>query len=242
MIDVVMMFRDGGPFMYVLLLFGLVGTPFAVLSALGVGAAKARLPASIGWALFTGSALVGLLGTWMGTSMAYEAAARASAEMRQMLIANGISVAMYTTVGWLLLVGMGLLLVAWTAWLPAVVAPGPEGKLDGASAGASIGGGILGCLLGVAAVLLVLGPSGVFEAGPVWMFLPTISLMTVPAMVLASLRISEEPDHRGTHRRHTLHARHRRLPRCRAARRSVRGDGRGARVPGRGRGYARDEG
>ena len=46
--------------------------------------------------------LTGLLGTIQGLVMAFEAVARASAETRQSLLAQGISVAMYTTMGGLL--------------------------------------------------------------------------------------------------------------------------------------------
>lgn len=43
--------------------------------------------------------LIGLLGTIWGLIMAFDAVARASAETKQTLLANGISVAMYTTAG-----------------------------------------------------------------------------------------------------------------------------------------------
>ena len=46
--------------------------------------------------------LVGLLGTIMGLVMAFQAVAKASAETKQTLLANGISVAMYTTAGGLI--------------------------------------------------------------------------------------------------------------------------------------------
>lgn len=46
--------------------------------------------------------LTGLLGTIWGLIMAFEAVARASAEMKQTLLAQGISVAMYTTAGGLI--------------------------------------------------------------------------------------------------------------------------------------------
>jgi biopolymer transport protein ExbB/TolQ len=46
--------------------------------------------------------LTGLLGTIWGLIMAFEAVARASAEMKQTLLAQGISVAMYTTAGGLM--------------------------------------------------------------------------------------------------------------------------------------------
>jgi biopolymer transport protein ExbB/TolQ len=43
--------------------------------------------------------LTGLLGTIMGLVMAFSAVAKASAETKSVLLANGISVAMYTTAG-----------------------------------------------------------------------------------------------------------------------------------------------
>ncbi len=46
--------------------------------------------------------LVGLLGTIMGLIQAFDAVAHASAEMKQTLLAAGISVAMYTTAGGLI--------------------------------------------------------------------------------------------------------------------------------------------
>lgn len=46
--------------------------------------------------------LIGLLGTIWGLIMAFEAVAKASAEMKQQLLAQGISVAMYTTAGGLM--------------------------------------------------------------------------------------------------------------------------------------------
>jgi len=46
--------------------------------------------------------LTGLLGTIMGLIMAFSAVAKASAETKQTLLANGISVAMYTTAGGLM--------------------------------------------------------------------------------------------------------------------------------------------
>jgi biopolymer transport protein ExbB len=46
--------------------------------------------------------LTGLLGTIMGLIMAFSAVAKASAETKQTLLANGISVAMYTTAGGLI--------------------------------------------------------------------------------------------------------------------------------------------
>ena len=46
--------------------------------------------------------LTGLLGTIMGLIMAFSAVAKASAETKQVLLANGISVAMYTTAGGLM--------------------------------------------------------------------------------------------------------------------------------------------
>jgi len=46
--------------------------------------------------------LLGLLGTIMGLIIAFEAVAKASAETKQTLLANGISIAMFTTAGGLM--------------------------------------------------------------------------------------------------------------------------------------------
>ena len=46
--------------------------------------------------------LIGLLGTIMGLVLAFQAVAKASAETKQVLLAQGISVAMYTTAGGLM--------------------------------------------------------------------------------------------------------------------------------------------
>jgi biopolymer transport protein ExbB/TolQ len=46
--------------------------------------------------------LTGLLGTIMGLVLAFQAVAKASAETKQALLANGISIAMYTTAGGLI--------------------------------------------------------------------------------------------------------------------------------------------
>jgi biopolymer transport protein ExbB/TolQ len=48
------------------------------------------------------STLLGLLGTVLGLIQAFEAVAHASAEMKQTLLAAGISIAMYTTAGGLM--------------------------------------------------------------------------------------------------------------------------------------------
>ena len=57
--------------------------------------------------------LIGLLGTIWGLIMAFEAVAKASAEMKQQLLAQGISVAMYTTAGGLMVAIPTMLLAAY---------------------------------------------------------------------------------------------------------------------------------
>lgn len=54
--------------------------------------------------------LLGLLGTIMGLVIAFQAVAKASAETKQAMLANGISVAMYTTAGGLMVAIPTLLL------------------------------------------------------------------------------------------------------------------------------------
>lgn len=196
MLDPVTLFREGGPFMYVLMLFALLGVPVAVLVALLVGGLRLRFPASIGWGLLCLCAGVGLLGTYLGNSMALEAAARASAEMRMKLIANGISVSLYTTIGWQMLVPLGFLGVTGTAWLPALLAPGPDRRLDLPAAGSALGGAAIATLAAFGIIAARIGLGQLFDAGPVVLLLPPVAFLAVVAVVLSSLRISEDRGHR----------------------------------------------
>ncbi len=94
MVSPVTMFVEGGFFVYVILLVGVVHA--ATLIAQAVQVKKIDLIPLL-WALMICTVLIGFLGSLTGLIMAFQAVARASAEMKQTLLAHGISVAMYTT-------------------------------------------------------------------------------------------------------------------------------------------------
>lgn len=87
-------FRDGGPFMYVILLAGLVHGAAILLQF--VLAKKVDLTPLL-WALLLVVFFLGLLGTVSGQVMMFKAVATASPEYKQAMMASGISVSMYTT-------------------------------------------------------------------------------------------------------------------------------------------------
>jgi hypothetical protein len=93
------MFSEGGFFMYVIVLVGLVHAATLIVQAVRVK--KLNLIPML-WALMICTFLIGCLGTVSGLVMCFQAVAKASAETKQTLLANGISVAMYTTAGGLM--------------------------------------------------------------------------------------------------------------------------------------------
>ena len=99
MMDPAIILRDGGYFMYVILLTGVVH--FAVL-ALQVARRRTMNLVPLLWALVICTVLLGFLGSVMGLIMAFQAVAKAAPEVKQTLLAAGMSIAMYTTSGALL--------------------------------------------------------------------------------------------------------------------------------------------
>jgi hypothetical protein len=197
MIDPVVLFADGGPFMPLVAGFGMLGGVLACLVVLVVGGLKLRVPASAGWVLLTLTAVLGLLGTGMGVSMAEQAVQNASPEMRPLILANGISVALFVQTAWLLFVSLSFVVVAWLASLPALLAPGPGAQVSFESLGGAVLGAVAGTL--VAAVLLfgTVGLDGMRDAGPVSFLIPPLAVLTMFAMFLGTLRNSAEPVHMG---------------------------------------------
>lgn len=100
MVDPATMFMEGGPFMYVLLLM----VPVHLLLCL-VQAALARHIdiRPLLWGSVAAQVLTGFLGSLLGMILAFQAVAHASAEMKQTLLANGISVSMFTATGGVML-------------------------------------------------------------------------------------------------------------------------------------------
>ena len=87
-------FSQGGPFMFVLLLAGLLHT-MMVFTQLGLSKKIDLMP--LLWAGLLGIILTGMLGSVSGMIQAFKAVAMASPEMKQSLLAAGVSISLYTT-------------------------------------------------------------------------------------------------------------------------------------------------
>ncbi|MCO4745758.1 MAG: hypothetical protein KC912_13275 [Proteobacteria bacterium] len=94
---VVVMFKEGGPFMYLLLL-GFPAAALATLVLMVFGAFRFRVPLGIWLAPAFAMLAVGWAGTALGATQALEAMAYVSGEMFVTLSAAGHSVALYTTI------------------------------------------------------------------------------------------------------------------------------------------------
>jgi hypothetical protein len=130
MVDLMEVYRYGGPVVYVLLAGGLAAMAWAVLLPV-VSLARLRVP-SVLWVLPTSLLLtVGLFGSWIGRKQTLAAVEMASAETKQTLVAQGISISMYSELTAAMMVmpalflGAGLMAIAnpissWKAgaWQP----------------------------------------------------------------------------------------------------------------------------
>ena len=112
MVSPITMFIEGGFFMYVLVLVGLVHAATLIVQVVMVK--KLNLIPML-WALMICTFLIGCLGSVMGLVMTFQAVAKASAEMKQTLMAAGLSVAMYTTAG-------GLIVAIFQAFFNGIIA------------------------------------------------------------------------------------------------------------------------
>lgn len=97
MVDVVTLFREGGPWMYVLLLIAMV-LPITWVAPAMVAGLKLRAPAVLWFGLAQVPLLVGLGGTWLGAGLTLEALANASPDVTRRLAAQGLEVSLYTLV------------------------------------------------------------------------------------------------------------------------------------------------
>lgn len=94
MVAPVTMFMEGGPFMYLLVLFIPI---HLVLTAAQVLFAKKLDLVPLLWTSVIATVMVGLLGSVQGATLALEAVAYASAEMKMKMLAAGASVCLHTT-------------------------------------------------------------------------------------------------------------------------------------------------
>jgi hypothetical protein len=94
MIDPVVMFVEGGPFMFLILLSGLLHLVILV-AQVALRKYADLLPLLLAATICT--VLCGMLGSIMGFILTFQAMAMASAETKMALMANGVSVSMFTT-------------------------------------------------------------------------------------------------------------------------------------------------
>jgi hypothetical protein len=98
------LFAKGGPFMYLLVLAGLLHM-LVVVAQLPL-CRKVDLRPLL-WSGVMAMALIGFLGTISGQIQAFKAVGAASAEMKQSLLASGIAISLYTTAFGLSLAAIG---------------------------------------------------------------------------------------------------------------------------------------
>jgi len=109
------LFRDGGPFMWLVLLLGVV-YGFGALAYCTL-AVRRRAPAWIVLLPWLVILLFGVLGTQVGMTLAVEALARASPETRTVLLSHGLGVSTFPMLGSLWAVAAPLATAALGAWI-----------------------------------------------------------------------------------------------------------------------------
>jgi len=90
-------FAMGGPWMYLILLFAILALPLPLVAG-GLHGMGKRTPSFLWVAPLAAIASVGAMGTWHGQSLATRAVAMASKADQAEMMANGISISLYTTV------------------------------------------------------------------------------------------------------------------------------------------------
>ena len=129
-----MMFKDAGPFAYLYILTGLLGFGLVVLSGI-LWAVNKRFSPGLTLLLLGFGAGVTTTAHAMAVTMSFNAVAKASAETKQTLLANGISVSLYNHyLLWLFLLPALLALVL--AGGLAGIARGPRRRVEPGVAGA----------------------------------------------------------------------------------------------------------
>ncbi len=88
-------FREGGPWMYAILALAVVSLPVGLAAGILHGL-RIRVPSAVYVAPLCFLAAVGALGVMSGLTLAEEAARSAADEYKQMMMAQGISISLYT--------------------------------------------------------------------------------------------------------------------------------------------------
>ena len=120
----VQMFSEGGPFMYVLLLLGLFNLAIIVFQ---IGAARRVELRPLMWGMLVAVAATGGLASVVGMMQVFRAAALAAPEMKQTLMAHGLSIALTTMAFAFLICAAQAVLIGIAGSIRAtVIAPGGE--------------------------------------------------------------------------------------------------------------------
>ena len=169
--------RSGGPFMWALLGLLLFAIPLTMILC-GIAAAKVRVPL-IAWLLFPLLlVMLGAAGTWQGMVQAIAAIDYAPLDMRAQMASAGVSIALLSAAGGLIMAAGVLLLGALGAAFSAYRSAS-ETRSGAALASA---GGLLALLGGVGITLL----STAFSTP---LYAPgTVLVLGAPVLVLSSIR------------------------------------------------------
>jgi hypothetical protein len=188
MINPVEIFSAGGMLTVVAFLCAVIGGGVAAFVPLLIGLRKLRWPASVSWLGLVMALVFGVIGAWIGDATA-SSAASAHPTMAQTLLAAGISKAMYSEVGALLLLGPAFLLASTCTALPGPILPGDGPKMDLPAIGGAVLGALLGTALAIGCVVAVFG-SDLRDLGIAQFVLPFIAVVGTVNVLVASLRIS----------------------------------------------------
>ena len=174
----VMIFKDGGPAMYLLLLLAM-GLPVTLLVPLVLGSLKLRAPAAIWFGFAQLPLFVGLLGAWMGMGLALEVVQMASPEVVAPMMANGIAIAQYPLMTGSLLSALLFAAFGCSIGLGALIGVGGTRRF-------TLLGAIGSVLVALVGITTVIGGSFV---GPV------VGMLVALGLCLVSLQASDDADH-----------------------------------------------
>ena len=187
---------DGGIWSLSAVILGVIGVVLALVVPLVLGFARLKIPWALAWLGVLASLAIGAIGTFVAHQQALSAVATAPPEMKQSLLASGISIALYSALGSFLLGGLALLVYTLAGALPAVLRPGTDARFDVLGMGGALGGGLIGWIFAGAALTAFLGPSRLTGTGVAFPALLTGTLVIGLAVLIAGLRIGgdEAPD------------------------------------------------
>lgn len=189
MVNPAEIFGMGGMLAMFAFVFGVAGGLLATIGTLFIGLRKLRWPASATWLLMTLAVIVGAFGAWQGANAA-QITGSAAPEVIQTLIAMGISQAMYSEMGTLMLLGLAFLVASSAAAVPGPIVPGDNAKADIVSIGGAVGGGVLGTVLAAGGILMT--DIEVWWMGLAMFVLPFVTMVGLINIVVSSLRISAD--------------------------------------------------